>query len=241
MRVNKKLEEEYTGLINKKNYFVVNSDFQQYKYKVGSGSLKIVENLIMGDNSEFIKELDVGDIIIPIDFSTINEFSDAVSINLKKNIFYNYCNVEKIFSNSIILTEEKCHKTFKYKGDYLIKKKLNKYPSSISIESRNEFDMFLDKPSNEDSVLNNKNRKSIALSHENYFAPLDLDIPDVVNMNRKFRNFFDNHNFFHFGFLVKNLGNSVFRFKVEKMYKINFKKIINNFRFNYQNLNFVYY
>jgi len=171
----------------------------------------------MGDNSQFIKEVDEGDIIIPIDFSTINEFSEALSINLKKYIFYNYCTVEKIFSNSMIQTEGKCQKMFKYKGDYLIKKKLNKYPSTISIENNNEYDLFLDESLNRETVFNNLNKNSLGVNNENYFAPLDLDIPEVFNINKKFRNFFDNHNLFHFGFLVKNLGNTVFRFKVEKM------------------------
>lgn len=217
MRVHKKFDEEYSGLINKKNYFVVNSDFQQYKYKIGSGSLKFSDNLITGENTQFIKEVDEGDIIIPINFSSINEFSDADSINLKKNVFYNFCKVEKIFSNSMILTEGKCQKIFKNKGDFLIKKQFNKYPSSISIKNKNEFDLFLENSFNQDPIWNNSN-KDLVTSTENYFAPLDIDIPEVINMNKKYRNFFDNHNLFHFGFLVKNLGNTVFRFKVEKMY-----------------------
>lgn len=217
MRVNKKFSEEYSGLINKKNYFVVNSDFQQYKYKVGLGSLILADNLIMGDNTQFINEVDLGDEIIPIDYSTINELSESLPLNLKRNIFFNHCKVEKIFSNSMLLTEEKCNKIFKTKGDFLIKKKFNKYPAYISIENKNEFNKFFERSLNDEYNLNIKNKDSLASTNENYFAPLDLDIPEVININRKYRNFFDHHNLFHFGFLVKNLGNTVFRFKVEKM------------------------
>jgi len=174
--------------------------------------------MIMGERTDFIKEIDEGDLIIPIEFSTINETPESLSVNLKKNYFLNYCKVEKIFSKSILKTDGNCVKIFKYKGDYLIKKKFNKYPENIIFQNNNDFLFFEDKRDLNSHIKSNIEKKDDSIIvNENYFSPLDLDVPEILNINTRLRNFFDKQYFFNFGFLVKNLGNTVFRFKLEKM------------------------
>ncbi len=219
MRVHKKFDEVYTGLINKKNYFVLNSHYQQNKYKIGSGIIKFYKNLIFGYKTEFKKELEIGDLIIPIDYSSVNDsFNESIRNNIKKDFSSNFCKVEKILSDSIILSDGNCEKKFNYKGDYLIKKIFYKYPSSIIFENQGLYKLF-DK--NVKNLIFNTNdfkyEENFHKDSENYFAPLDIDVPEVLNFDKKFKYYYDNHFFFHYGFIVKNLGNCVFRFKIEKM------------------------
>lgn len=209
--MNKIFDDEYSGLVMKKNYFVVNSHKKEFKFKMGRGAIKITNNLIIGENSDFLKQINENDSLIPIDIGIINEGSDTYPNNLKSSYFFNTCKVAKVLSNSMLLTYNECKQFYKYKGDFLIKQSYNKYPSNLLVENNYLYDLYLQKQFEENKEINRIENK------ENYFAPIDIDTVEVFSINKSQRAKYSNHLLFHYGFIVKNLGNTSFRFKIEKL------------------------
>ncbi len=217
-----------------------------------------------------MEDVNENDFIIPTDFKfqfKYNQNDKNLSENPAIKSFEYFCFVEKVISNTMIVTKNECKELYMHKGDYIIQKKLNKFSEdnfifkdssifdgNIKIKNLNNIDNKNTENLNEnnntninsninkidnkiDNILNDydkfKDYDNNIINKENYFAPLDLDIltnisfPNNEESNYAYENsnYYnkenenDNNNyFFHYGYLVKNLENTVFSFDLRRMY-----------------------
>jgi len=223
LQVNKKFTEEYSGYISKKNYFVVSSQLNFSKFIVGLGSIKIEGKLIFGEKSNFFENVNENDFIIPTDFK-FNFGDKNISVNPALYDLKNKCMVDKVISNSLLIMKNECKEFYMQKGDYIIEKRLNKFSSeNFNFNDYRKFDKNIISNNGGNTSNDNDNKKN---KIENFFAPLDLDILTTLNFpDKDFHEYeksngninVDNFYFFHYGYLVKNLENTVFKFELKRM------------------------
>lgn len=119
----------------------------------------------------------------------------------------------------MLITKNECGDIYTHKGDYIIEKRLNKFSDNFKFKDFNKFDKNI-KSKSESESNGNFNKENIIFNKENYFAPLDLDILmsyTFPNENQDINRNVDNFYFFHHGYLVKNLENTVFKFDLKRM------------------------
>jgi hypothetical protein len=188
LKVEKSFPKDFLGSVMRNYYFVFDSFSKKFKWSSGKGTVKIKNRLVIGTNTKFREQFDKGDMIVLFNMNRILNDFHQTSTNTK---LYEYeeCIVDKVISNRLLLTKNKCPKVYLHKGDY-----------------------FIGKPFN-----HNKGVFTKKLSKNKIMSLIDFYTFENLSLNYHNRHFIHGDSLFHQGLIIHRPNETVFRMKIEKI------------------------
>jgi hypothetical protein len=188
LKVEKSFSKDFIGPQIRTNYMALGSQGKTIRWKGMSGYIQHVKgNILTGLNTKFLG-LSKGDVIFMLDSSRINDNQHQSSTNPRMAV-YNYCRVDKVLSNNLLLTEHPCIKPNGFKGDFLVGKSFYKY----------------------DQGLYQVTDTSTGLKDTIY----NFETPETFSIQKSQKRFYIGNYFFHKGLAIRD--GMVIRLKAEKM------------------------
>ena len=190
LKVSKSFGKKFQGVVTRTNYFVFDSNKFNLKWSNGKGFVKIFNNVIVGFNTKFMEYFQKGDKIFLANPNDVSKYFHISSTNPKFNYFNNDCIIEKVISDSFIITKKPCKKVNSHKGDYFYAKSLFEYRAE-----------------NNDQLNSTQILQSI----------IDVNTVNAISISKQYRDFYTSKYLFHPGFLLKNNSDSTINMEFTKM------------------------
>ena len=187
LQVEKSYPEDFNGFVMRNYYFVFDSFGKKLKWENGKGIIKIKNRLVVGQNTKFREQFKKGDVIVSFNINRVLKDDYQTSTN-RKLYEYQQCHVEKVISNNLLLTTNKCQKVYLGNGDYFIGKEFN---SNEGVFTKTE-------------------------SSKNILSIIDFYTFESLNINYNKRHLTNGEFLFHPGLVINKPSDTVFRMTLEK-------------------------
>jgi len=188
LQVEKEYPADFNGFVMRNYYFVFDSFGKKFKWENGKGIIQIKNRLIVGQSTKFREQFKKGDIIVSFNINRVLKDDYKTSTN-KKLYEYQECYVEKVISNNLLITTNKCPKVYLANGDYFIGKEFN---------------------SNEGSFTNDLPSKKV-------LPIIDFYTFESLNINYDNKHFTQGEFLFHPGLVINKPNDTLFRMTLEKI------------------------